>query len=148
MQVLHRTGGNRDSALGEHKQGLMSTGSQGKAGTPYESESDLTANLEGLLGKQGLAVAHCGGTTLKEEGPVNNQNELPWRLPFWKNLIPEVLPGTLSPLITLRDKAPSPRKTKFSSTYQWAETSPLLSGSLSQAPVSTSLTREQTLKAR
>ena len=27
---------------------------------------------------------------MKEEGPVNNQNELPWRLPFWKNLAPPI----------------------------------------------------------
>ena len=45
VQELHRTGGNRDSTPGEHTQDSMSTGSQGKVGTPLEYGSDLPASL-------------------------------------------------------------------------------------------------------
>ena len=43
--------------------------------------------LEGLLGMQESAVAHCGGRTLDLEVPGNNhQSERLWRLSFSKNL--------------------------------------------------------------
>ena len=81
---LHRTIGNRDSALGECTQDSMCTGSQGKAEAPYESVSDLSSGLGGAPGK---TVACCGSRTLVMEVPGNIcKCELPWRMPFWKNL--------------------------------------------------------------
>ena len=106
-----------------------------------------------LLGKQGAAVAHCGGRTLEEED--NHKHELSWRLPFWNNLatpnilqawvlrspranknsvgiqphssanrLPKVFPGTEPLLITHRDKYPYTRGTRISTSYTWAGTSP------------------------
>lgn len=59
------------------------------------------------------------------------------------NRLPKVLLGTQLPLITFRDKASPTRGTRLSSTYQ-----SLQSGSPPQAPVSTSLTRGKTPKAK
>ena len=84
MQELHRTGGNRGSTLAGGTQGFMCTGSQGlhkNLGQVY------LWVLKGLPGKEGSAVAHCGGRTLEVDAPRNNHwCELPWSLPFWKNL--------------------------------------------------------------
>ena len=65
VQELHGTGGNGDSILERHTQGFMCTGSQGKAETPQESGSDLTAVLGGSPGKTGVNVAHGGVRTLE-----------------------------------------------------------------------------------
>ena len=64
MQVLHGTGGNRDTILKRHTQTFTCTESQGKARSPWESGSNLTAVLGGHHGKTGVNVA-CEGGTLK-----------------------------------------------------------------------------------
>ena len=48
-----RDGGNMDSTLKRHTQAFMCAGSQGKAETPKESGSDLTAVLGGSSMKTG-----------------------------------------------------------------------------------------------
>ena len=51
--------------------------------------SNMEGFLEGLLGKHGLALAHCGSRILEAVVPGNNQQpEHPLRLPFRKNLAP------------------------------------------------------------
>ena len=55
-QELHRTGGNRDPILKGHTQTFTCTESQGKAKSPRESGSNLTAVLGGHPGKMG----ECG----------------------------------------------------------------------------------------
>ena len=60
-QELHGTGGNGDPILKRHKQTLGCSGSQGKAGSSWESGSVLAAVLGGPLGKTGVNVACCGG---------------------------------------------------------------------------------------
>ena len=60
-QELHGTGGNGDPILKRH----TCTGSQGKAKSPYESGSNLTAVPGGHPGKTGVNVACCEGGTLK-----------------------------------------------------------------------------------
>ena len=68
------------------------TGSQGKAETPQEFGSDLTAVLEDFLGKEGVTVARCGGRTLEAKflGIIirmcSSGHVLLWTLLFWKNL--------------------------------------------------------------
>ena len=53
-QELHGgRGRNRDPILGRQTQAFMCTGSQGKAQTPWESGSDLTAGLGESPGKTG-----------------------------------------------------------------------------------------------
>ena len=64
-QELHRTGGNRDPILKRRTQTFTCTGSQGKAKSPRESGSNLTAVLGGHPGKTGVNVACCEGRTLK-----------------------------------------------------------------------------------
>ena len=82
-EELHRPGGNRDSILGGHTQGFMCTGSQNKVGIHKNLGQTYLWVLEGLLGKQCVAMAHCGGRILEKEVPGNqHQHELPWRLPF------------------------------------------------------------------
>ena len=66
-QELHGTGGIRDPILGRRTQTFTRTGSQGKAGSPWESGSDLAAVLGGPPGKAGVNVACCGGRTLEEK---------------------------------------------------------------------------------
>ena len=59
LQDFHRTGGNRDSTLGGHKQNLACTKTQRKrAVTPQETEPKLPAMLEGILWRCGSAGAH------------------------------------------------------------------------------------------
>ena len=55
----------RDLILKRHTQTFMCTGSQGKAKSPEESGSNLTAVLGGPPGKTGVNVACCEGRTLK-----------------------------------------------------------------------------------
>ena len=64
-QELHRTGGNGDPILKRCTQMFTCTGSQGKAKSPWESGSKLTAVLGGHPGKTGVNVACCEGRTLK-----------------------------------------------------------------------------------
>ena len=64
-QELHRTGGNGDPILKRHTRTFTGTGSQGKAKSPWESGSNLTAVLGGHPGKTGVNVACCEGGTLK-----------------------------------------------------------------------------------
>ena len=62
---LHRTGGNGDPILKRHTQTFTCTGSQGKAKSPLESGSNLTAVLEGHPGEKGVSVGCCGGRILE-----------------------------------------------------------------------------------
>ena len=64
-QELHGTGGNRDPILKRRTQTFTCTESQGKAKSPRESGSNLTAVLGGHPGKTGVNVAACEGGTLK-----------------------------------------------------------------------------------
>ena len=65
VQELHRTGGNGDPILKRCTQTFTCTESQGKAKSPRESGSNLTAVLGGHPGKTGVNVACCEGRTLK-----------------------------------------------------------------------------------
>ena len=65
VQELHRMGGNRDPILKRCTQTFTCTESQGKAKSPRESGSNLTAVLGGHPGKTGVTVAYCEGRTLK-----------------------------------------------------------------------------------
>ena len=65
VQELHGTGGNGDPILKRCTQTFTCTGSQGKAKSPRESGSNLTAVLGGHPGKTGVNVACCEGRTLK-----------------------------------------------------------------------------------
>ena len=70
LQDFHRTGGNRDSSLGEHKQNCVHTETKRKgAVTPQEAEPKLLV-LEGLLWRCESAGAHyrerwTGGSCLR-----------------------------------------------------------------------------------
>ena len=80
--------GHRHPTLEGHTQASMCTRSQGEAGTPSRSGSDLPAGLGGSPGKE---VGGCGslgqGWDTAGRGPGNiHWRELPWRLSFWKNL--------------------------------------------------------------
>ena len=60
--------------------------------------------LKGLLGRKGSAVCHCRNRTLKAQVPGNiHQCELPWKLPFWKNMAP---PNSMLALV-LRSPRPN-----------------------------------------
>ena len=64
IQELHRTGGNGDPILKRRTWTFTSTESQGKARSPWESGSNLTAVLGGHHGKTGVNVVCCEGKTL------------------------------------------------------------------------------------
>ena len=64
-QGLHGTGVNGGPILKRHTQTFTCTESQGKAKSPRESGSNLTAVLGGHPGKIGVNVACCEGGTLK-----------------------------------------------------------------------------------
>ena len=64
-QEFHGTGGNGDPILKRCTQTFTCTESQGKAKSPRESGSNLTAVLGGHPGKKGVNVACCEGRTLK-----------------------------------------------------------------------------------
>ena len=72
---LHRTGGNRDPIPKRHTQTFTCTESQGKAKSPRESGSNLTAVLSGHPGKTGVNVACCEGRTLKAKALGNIQQQ-------------------------------------------------------------------------
>ena len=84
-QERHRTGGNRDPILKRCTQTFMCTEFQGKAKSPRESGSNLTAVLGGHPGKTGVNVACCEGKTLKAK---LSAAAFLWRWPFWENLDP------------------------------------------------------------
>jgi len=65
VQELHRTGENGDPILKRCKQTSTCTRSQGRARSPQEPRSNLTAVLGGHHGKTGVNVACCEGRTLK-----------------------------------------------------------------------------------
>ena len=125
--------------------GFMYTGSQVKQGI-YENLGQIyMEDLEGLLRKQGVAMAHCG-QNIGGRGP--RKKSLVWaplEATMWRNLthlsrlrspgqttnqvrtkahpsanrLPKVLLHTQLPLITLRDKAPPTRGMRLNSTHQW-----------------------------
>ena len=59
-----RTGENREFPRGRHTQGVMCTGTQSKAMIHRSLDQTYLWVLEGLLRKQGSALAHCGTRTL------------------------------------------------------------------------------------
>ena len=91
-------GETRDPILKRHTQTFMCTGSQGKAKSPWECGSNLTAVLGDILGKQGRHppktgenVACCEGKTLKAKlSGIFSSSAFLWRWPFWENLAPPV----------------------------------------------------------
>ena len=89
VQELHRTGGKGDPILERCTQTFTCPGSQGKANSPRESGSNLTAVLGGPPGKTGegsLCGKDIGGKALRNiQQPV-----FPWRWPFWENLAPPI----------------------------------------------------------
>ena len=60
-----RDWGSGDPILGRRTQAFPCTGSQGKAGSRWESGLDVPAVLGGPPGKAGVNVACCGGRTLE-----------------------------------------------------------------------------------
>ena len=70
-QGLHQTGENGDPILKRCTQAFVYTGSQGKAETPWESGSDLTAVLGGSSGKTG---GYCGSLWGKDIGGKTLRN--------------------------------------------------------------------------
>ena len=79
MQELHRAGGNRDFTLGGHTQ-VVNTKQYLHRNLGYI----YLGVLEGLLGNQALAVAHCVARGLVAEAPGNiNWHVLSWKSPFW-----------------------------------------------------------------
>ena len=64
-QELHGTRGNGDPILKRCTQTFTCTRSQGRARSPQEPRSNLTAVLGGHPGKTGVNVACCEGRTLK-----------------------------------------------------------------------------------
>ena len=64
-QELHGSGGNGDPVLKRRTQTFTCTGSQGKATSPWESGSNLTAVRGGHPGKTGVNVACWEGRTLE-----------------------------------------------------------------------------------
>ena len=95
-QELHGTGGNGDSILKRCTQTFMCTESQGKAKSPWESGSNLTAVLGGHPGKTGVNVACCEGKTLKAK---LSAAAFLWRWPFWENLAPPISQVLRSPRV-------------------------------------------------
>ena len=91
VQELHRTGGNGDPILKRCTRTFTCTGSQGKAKSPWESGSNLTAVLAGHPGKTGVNVACCEGRTLEAKlSGIFSSGAFLWRWPFWENLAPPI----------------------------------------------------------
>ena len=89
VQELHRTGGNGDPILKRRTQTFTCTEFQGKAKSPRESGSNLTAVLGGHPGKTGVNVACCEGRTLEAKlSGIFSISAFLWRWPFWENLAP------------------------------------------------------------
>ena len=90
-QELHGTGGNRDPILKRRTQTFTCTESQGKAKSPRESGSNLTAVLGGHPGKTGVNVACCEGRTLKAKLlGIFSSSAFLWLWPFRENLAPPI----------------------------------------------------------
>ena len=83
--------GKRRPILKRRTQMFTCTGSQGRARSPKESGSNLTAVLGGHPGKTGVNVACCEGRTLKAKALGNiQQHAFLSRWPFWENLAPPI----------------------------------------------------------
>ena len=80
LQDFDRTGGNRDSTLGGHTQSSVRTGTQGKEQWPHRRlNQTYLLVLEGLLQRQGVAVAHRED---KDTGSRSSgKYSLEWALP-------------------------------------------------------------------
>ena len=86
-----REGENGVPILKRCTQTFTCTGSQGKAKSPWESGSNLTAVLGGHPGKTGVNVACCEGRTLKAKlSGIFSSSAFLWRWPFWENLVPPI----------------------------------------------------------
>ena len=75
LQHFHRTGGNRDSRLGGHKQNLVCTKSERKGeGLHRKLHQNSLLVLEGRLWRRGPAGAHCrderAGSNCLERSPL------------------------------------------------------------------------------
>ena len=87
VKELHRTRGNRDPILERPTQAFTCAGSQGKAETPQEYASDLTAVLGGSPRETGGDCGLLWGKDIGGKGLGNNhQCELLQRWTLWKNL--------------------------------------------------------------
>ena len=174
VQEHHRTGGNRDSSHGGTQRVSCALGPKARLRLPKSKGQTYLKVLKGLLGKQGVAVAQCGGRTLEAEvlglnisvrslrscsfeknvAPLiraekpQAKQQTGWEHPYPSaNRLPKVLLGTKLLLIKPRDKAPPTRGIRISSTYSVDRHQFLPSGNLQQAPVITSPTRGQTSEA-
>ena len=97
-QELHKTGGNRDPILKRHTQTFTCTESQGKAKSPRESESNLTAVLGRHPQKTGVNMACYEGRTLEAKlSGIFSSSAFLWRWPFWENLATPVCQLLRSP---------------------------------------------------
>ena len=78
VQELNGTGGNRDSTLGGRTQGFTHTVTREKQWLHRTLGQTYLQIVEGLLRKQGLAVAHCVGKDTGGGGP--REYSLMWAL--------------------------------------------------------------------
>ena len=80
LQDFDRTGGNRDSTLGGHKQSSVCIGTQGKEQWPRGRRNQTyLLVLEGLLQRRGVALFHHGD---KDTGSRSSgKYSLAWALP-------------------------------------------------------------------
>ena len=84
-QELHGTGGNGDPILKRCTQTFTCTEFQGKAKSPWEFGSNLTAVLGGHPGKTGVNMACFEAWTLKEKLPgIFSSSAFLWKWPFWE----------------------------------------------------------------
>ena len=121
-QELHRTGGNRESALGGYTQGFTCTGTQGKAVTSYQPGPDLPVGLGGSPGEVGVSCVscrlQCWDTSVQATNRVGTQPHP------WADRLPKDILSTQTSLNTPLDMALPIRGTRPSSTHQWPGTSP------------------------
>ena len=90
-QEFHGTGKSRDPILGRHTQTFACTGSQGKAGFPWEFGLDLAEVLGGPPGKAGVNVACCVEKDIGSKALENlHRHAFLWRWPFWENRAPPI----------------------------------------------------------
>ena len=110
-QEFHKTGENTDYTLRGHTQDSMCTGCQGKAGTPYESGSDLPAGFGVPSRKARVSCGSLCGQDIRGRSPsYNHQHEVTWMVPFWKYLA--------SPIMAEKPQAKLPRELENSLTSQ------------------------------
>lgn len=100
-----------ESTPEEHTQGFTCTGSKDKAGTLWESRSNIPVDLGGPPGRQEPGAVHWGVRhwRQKTQGIIIGVSS-PWRLPFWKNLAP---PNTLQPSVP---RSPKPNNQQGGNT--------------------------------